>query len=145
MPILSSPTATPVHRICWKRLRELIDLKLRYPTHFMCVFQRSSGWFPYLPGATYRRHQRKGTTDSLKLRGQAQVQGFPEYDYTFVDYDVPQIGGVRAAIDRDFFHWRDGVHSISAKTSQHLDGCANDERGRGTGKTLTGAKAENPG
>ena len=61
----------------------------------------------YFPGATHRRHVRKGMTHVHVLRGEAKTEGYPEYDYPFVDYDRPTDDWVDVAVEGEFFSGED--------------------------------------
>ena len=83
-------------------LVELARLKLRHPIHFHVRFPIVPHLVSYFPSATYKQKQRRGELDTLALRGMARIDGYPEYDYPFVDHDIPQDPWVAAAVDAGF-------------------------------------------
>ena len=84
-------------------LEEMIRLKIRHPTYFHVRFPPVQHLVSYFPSATHRKHVRKGQEHVHKIRSWARVEGYPEYDYPFVDHDIPQDMWVQQAIENTFF------------------------------------------
>lgn len=90
------------------KARELIDsvaelcrLKLRHPRHFHLRFPIVPRLVSYFPSVTHRRKRRAGRADSMALRDHRSIDGYPEFDYPFVDHDIPDDPWV-AALDGSF-------------------------------------------
>lgn len=83
-------------------LEEMARLKLRHPRHFHVRYPTVPRLVSYFPSASHKRKVRAGTSDSLALRRLAQVPGYPEFDYPFVDHDVPCDPWVRSATAQSF-------------------------------------------
>ncbi len=80
-------------------LTELCRLKLRHPRHFHLRFPIVPHLVSYFPSATHRRKIRRGWRDTMAIRGEAKVPNHGEFDYLFVDYDIPGDAWVAAAVD----------------------------------------------
>lgn len=78
---------------------ELCRLKLRHPRHFHLRFPIVPHLVSYFTSASYRRKVRAGQLDTLALRGRATVEGYREFDYPFVDHDLPADPWVGAAVE----------------------------------------------
>jgi sulfatase maturation enzyme AslB (radical SAM superfamily) len=84
-------------------LEEVCRLKLAHPRHFHIRFPVVPRLVSYFPSASYRRRVRQGTHDVSVLRGTAEIPGFREYDYPFVDYDRPRDPWTEAAVAAGYF------------------------------------------
>lgn len=82
---------------------ELVRLKIRHPYYFHVRYPPVPHLVSYFPSATHRRHVRNGQTHVHKLRHVAQVENYNEYDYPFVDHDIPSDIWVQAALEHSFF------------------------------------------
>ncbi|NCG21032.1 MAG: hypothetical protein GWP91_18640 [Rhodobacterales bacterium] len=78
---------------------ELCRLKLRHPRHFLLRFPIVSHLVSYFPSATHRRKIRRGWRHTMAIRDEAQVPNHGEFDYLFVDYDIPGDDWVAVAVD----------------------------------------------
>jgi MoaA/NifB/PqqE/SkfB family radical SAM enzyme len=117
-------------------LSELVRMKIRHPYHFHVRFPPVPHLVSYFPGATHRRHVRKGMTQVHSLRGEAKTEGYPEYDYPFVDHDEPMDAWVAAAVDGKFFSgekcYTDSLERLHAIWTEHYANLADgDEKKRG--------------
>ena len=117
-------------------LFEVCRLKLRYPTHFHLRFPIVQRLFSVFTSANHRRQVRQGKTHIQRLRLHAQVPGYAEFDYPFVDGDEPQDPWVRAAVDTDFFTDEDryigSLTRLSACWTERLQQVENEsERAQG--------------
>ncbi|MFH2008054.1 MAG: radical SAM protein [bacterium] len=83
-------------------LEELCRLKLLHPVHFHLRYPVVRHLVSYFPSAIHRKKVRRGTVGSLKVRRVAAVAGHPEFDYPFVEHDVPEDPWVRNAAQSDF-------------------------------------------
>lgn len=81
---------------------EVSRLKLRFPRHFHMRFPVVQHLVSYFTSASHRRHIQKGRPEVMKLRGFASVPGHSEFDYPFVDHDLPQDDWVRRTVDHRF-------------------------------------------
>ena len=81
---------------------EVARLKLRFPDFFHMRFPLVPHLVSYFTSASFRRHVRRGRTHVLALRDNATIENHPEFDYPFVDHDIPQDPWVSAAVDADF-------------------------------------------
>jgi hypothetical protein len=82
---------------------EICRLKLRWATWFHVRFPIVPRLVSYFTSASHRRLVRKGRTHAMKLRELATVAGYPEFDYPFVDFDVPDDAWVDAVADVAWF------------------------------------------
>jgi len=81
---------------------EVSRLKLRFPEFFHMRFPVVQHLVSYFTSASHRRHVRLGRSHVMKLRGLAQVPGFAELDYPFVDHDEPEDPIVADTVARAF-------------------------------------------
>jgi radical SAM superfamily enzyme YgiQ (UPF0313 family) len=81
-------------------LEEIARLKLRHPRFFHLRHPAVSRLVSYFPSASHKRKMRAGATSTLELRRVARVPNHPEFDYPFVDHDVPRDEWVRFVADR---------------------------------------------
>jgi MoaA/NifB/PqqE/SkfB family radical SAM enzyme len=84
-------------------LDELCRIKMAYPVHFHIRFPIVPHLVSYFTSASHRRIVRQGREDIQKRFRIASVPSHPEYDYPFVDHDIPQDPWVRVAVDQGFF------------------------------------------
>lgn len=77
-------------------LEELCRLKLRHPKYFHVRFPVVPRLVSYFPSASHRRLVRRGQSEALAVRHTARVESHPEFDYPFVEADVPEDPWVRA-------------------------------------------------
>jgi hypothetical protein len=98
--ILSNADTTPDDLV--EVLDEVVRLKLRYPVHFHVRFPVVPRLVSYFPSASYKRRLRQGGASAFMLRGVARVEGYPEYDYPFVEHDVPCVL-VEHCVEAGFF------------------------------------------
>ena len=82
---------------------EICRLKLAHPKHFHVRFPAVKRLVSFFPSAAHRRNIRQGRADVHLLRSVEAITGYPEFDYPFVDYDIPQDMWVAAAVENDFF------------------------------------------
>lgn len=82
-------------------LEEASRLKLRHPHYFHLRYPAVRRLVSYFPSASYQRKARAGKAGTSQLRRAACVAGHPEYDYPFVEHDVPQDPWVRVATEGD--------------------------------------------
>lgn len=81
---------------------EVARLKLRFPEHFHMRFPVVPHLVSYFTSASHRRHVRQGRAHVMKLRGFVSEPGHPEYDYPFVDHDVPLDAWVDRTVETGF-------------------------------------------
>ena len=100
-------------------LDELCCLKMAHPKWFHIRFPIVPRLVSYFTSASYRRLLRRGKASVLVLRDHAQVPNHSEYDYPFVEHDVPTDPWVDAAVSAGFFTDKDlytgsyaGLHAI---------------------------------
>ena len=84
-------------------LDELCRLKLFFPVYFHIRFPIVPRLVSYFPSASHRRWIQKDRADLMVLRHFAKIDGYPEFDYPFVDSDTPQDEFVAAVTDGDWF------------------------------------------
>lgn len=81
---------------------EVARLKLRFPEHFHMRFPVVQYLVSYFTAASHRRHVRRGRRDAMILRDHASAPQHQEYDYPFVDHDVPTDPWVRDTVAEPF-------------------------------------------
>ena len=84
-------------------LDELCRLKILFALYFHIRFPIVPQLVSYFPSASHRRWIQKGQADVMQVRHRARVEGYPEFDYPFVDSDTPQDDFVRAVTDGEWF------------------------------------------
>lgn len=82
---------------------ELCRLKILFPIYFHIRFPIVPRLVSYFPSASHRRWVQKNKQHVMTLRHVASKEGFPEFDYPFVDYDVPEDPFVAEVADDRWF------------------------------------------
>jgi len=82
-------------------LDELCRLKLLFPKYFHIRFPIVPRLVSYFPSASHRRLVRRGRQSWMEVRRTVSTSGYPEFDYPFVEHDIPQ--------DPLIFHVADGA------------------------------------
>lgn len=83
-------------------LDEVARLKIQHPRWFHVRFPIVPRLVSYFTSASFRRLVRTDREHTLALRDHARIEGYPEYDYPFVDHDRPDDPWV-ACLDASFF------------------------------------------
>ncbi|HHO53495.1 MAG TPA: radical SAM protein [Deltaproteobacteria bacterium] len=71
-------------------LDEVARLKIQHPRWFHVRFPIVPRLVSYFTSASFRRLVRTDREHTLALRDRARIEGYPEYDYPFVDHDRPE-------------------------------------------------------
>lgn len=84
-------------------LDELCRTKMAHPIHFHIRFPIVPHLVSYFTSANYRRIVRQGQQHTQKRFRTARVEHHPEYDYPFIEHDIPQDPWVHHAVSAGFF------------------------------------------
>ena len=124
-----------------ENLEEVARLKLRFPKTFHIKYPLVERLVSVFPSATYRKALRMGKeSEALSLRSHAQEEGYPEFDYPFVDYDIPLDPWVHAVLGQDLFtdehRYLGSLEILKDKWTNRMDQLPADDPERKVGERL---------
>lgn len=84
-------------------LDELCRTKMTHPIHFHVRFPIVPHLVSYFTSANYRRIVRHGNQHVQRRFKTASIENHTEYDYPFIEHDIPQDLWVGSAVEKGFF------------------------------------------
>lgn len=81
---------------------EVSRLKLRFPEHFHLRFPVVQHLVSYFTAASHRRHVRRGRRHLMRVRHEERVSGHPEFDYPFIEHDIPADPWIEETVSHTF-------------------------------------------